>query len=317
MKSVLAILDPFRSSSENYNFHKDSSHLLLLELAKRGHKISYADPSSLFLAKEGVKVRTAPVSLLESEPYFSFHDEEVFPTDRFSLILMRKDPPVDLAYFYATQLLSLISQKVLLINHPKALRDWNEKLVVFNFPRWIPPTLVTANKKEIDHFVRNQGDLALVKPLAGFAGKGVKKLTRESPDYITTIEEMTLDGTQPILMQAFLPRISQGEKRVFMIDGKPLGALLKIPAEGSFLANPDLGAHLAPTKLTVREKKLVAELAPFLKKNGIFFAGIDLIDEKLIEINITSPGLLWEWNEVDNQRHEVEIVNQIERKMKR
>ena len=316
MKSILAILDPLQSSHGTYPLHKDSTHRLLLELAERGHKIFCSDPSSLFLGNEGVKVRARPVSPLESEPYFVFHEEEILPANRFSMILMRKDPPIDLAYLYTTQILSLISQKVWIINDPKALRDWNEKLVIFNFPRWIPPTLVTADKKEIDNFVRRERGLALAKPLDRFAGQGVRKLVRENHDYIISIEEMTLDGRQPILVQTFLPEVSKGEKRVFMIDGKPLGALLKIPPDGGFLTNPDLGGHLRPTKLSAREKKLCADLTPFLRKNKIFFAGIDLIGEKLTEVNITSPGLLWEWNEVDNRNHHEEIVNLMEKKLR-
>lgn len=313
----MAILDPFHSPQGPYNFRKDTSHLILLELARRGHKIYYGDPSSLFLENEAVKVRTTNVSPLATEPYFAFHEEAVLPADRFSLILMRKDPPVDAAYLYATHLLSLVPRKVRVVNDPRALREWNEKLVIFQFPRWIPPTLVAANKKEIDRFVRGLGGLALIKPLAGYAGKAVQKLVRESPDYITLIDEMTSFGTLPVMVQEYLPAIFRGEKRVFLIDGKPIGTLLKVPPEGGFITNPDLGGHLAPTKLTPAERKLCAALGPFLRKNGIFFAGVDLIGGRLTEINITSPGLVWEWNEVDNRNHHEEIVDAIERKLKR
>jgi glutathione synthase len=314
---VLAILDPFRSPQGPYNFRKDTSHLILLELARRGHKIYYGDLSSLFLENGSVKVLATNVSPLATEPYFTFHEEDALPADRFSLILMRKDPPVDPAYLYATYLLSLVPRKVWMVNDPRALREWNEKLVIFQFPQWIPPTLVTANKREIDRFVRGLGGLALIKPLAGYGGKAVRKLDRDGADYITLIDEMTSFGILPVMVQQFLPAISRGEKRVFLIDGKPIGALLKVPPEGGFITNPDLGGHLAPTQLTAAERRLCLALRPFLRKNGIFFAGIDLIGERLIEINITSPGLVWEWNEVDNRNHHEEIVDAIERKLKR
>lgn len=260
--------------------------------------------------------RTRPASVLEEPPYFAFGDEEILPAEHFPLILMRKDPPVDSAYLHATQLLSMVSQKVRVINDPEALRNWNEKLIILNFLRRIPPTLVTNGKREIDRFVQSIGGTALAKPLDGFAGSGTLKLSRGHLDYISILDEITRDGKESIMVQEFLPEITQGEKRIFIIDGKPLGALLKIPPEGGFLTNPDLGGRLAAANLGSSEKKICAEVGLFLKREGIFLAGVDMIGGKLTEINITSPGLLWEWNEVDHRRHEEEIIDRIERKLK-
>ena len=311
---VLCIADPLDGSGGPYNLKKDSSHLLMLELSRRGRQVYFSTPSSLVLGPHGVMVRTSEVKVLESAPYFSFQREEVIPAEKFSLILMRKDPPVDTAYLYATQILSQVVKKVVVINSPQTLRDWNEKLAIFNFPKWIPPTIVTANKNEISRFVRSVGGEAVLKPLGGFAGQGVARISSES---LSLVGEATRDGTFPVMVQAYLPQVSAGEKRVFMIDGRPMGALLKIPPQGGFLTSPDLGGHLAPAKLSAREQRLCKAIGPVLKKNGIFFAGIDLIDGFLTEINITSPGLLWEWNEIDNRRHEKEIVDLLERKVRK
>ncbi len=313
---VLSILDPYEGPSGSYNFKKDTSHLLLLALFRRGYKIFYAPPSSLFADPEGVWVRARAATVLEAEPYFAFDEEASFPVNLFSLVLMRKDPPVDPTYVYTTQILSLISDHVPIVNPPEALRNWNEKMVIFRFPKWIPPTLVTADKHEIDHFIRSQRGSVLFKPLEGFAGKGVRKLDRLSQDYITAIDDQTRDGTQPVMVQSFLTEISRGEKRVFMIDGKPMGAILKVPPQGSFIVNPDIGGHLAPTRLSSKEKRICEDISRFLRKEEIFMAGVDLIGEKLTEINITSPGLVWEWNEVDNRRHEEEIIDSLERKLR-
>ena len=158
--------------------------------------------------------------------------------------------------------------------------------------------------------------MAAIKSLESFAGKGVWKAIRGEETYRTLLDDATRQGNHAVMVQAFLSEVARGEKRVFVLDGKPLGAILKIPPDGRFLTNPDLGGRLAPADLTRREKKILAELAPFLQKNGIFFAGIDLIGERLTEINLTSPGLLWEWNEVSNGRHEEEIADGIERKLR-
>ncbi len=303
---VLAILDPFQP----YSFKKDTSHLLLLTLARRGHFIDYADPSDLFFNGRPA-VHSRRVTVLEKEPYFTFHPAHTtspVAVDHFDLVLMRKDPPVDLAYLTATHLLSLAADRVWVINHPQALRDWNEKLSIFQFPRFIPPTIVSSNPQEIAAFVDSQGGRAVLKELDGFAGKGVRKIGWGETVNI---------GEQPVMAQAFLPQVAtEGEKRIFMIDGEAWGALLKFPPEGGFITNPDLGGRLQATEITSQEKELCQEVGVFLKKNGIFFAGLDLIDGKLTEINITSPGLLWEWNEIDNRRHEEEIVDRIERKLK-
>ncbi|MBI3540845.1 MAG: hypothetical protein HY073_01700, partial [Deltaproteobacteria bacterium] len=148
-----------------------------------------------------------------------------------------------------------------------------------------------------------------------FGGKGTKKLERKQDNYFDLLNEITHQETQPIMLQTFIPKVSEGEKRVFLIDGLPLGALLKIPAPGSFLTNPDLGGRIVPSTLTRQEKKVCQEVGAFLKKQKVFFAGLDLIDQQLTEINITSPGLLWEWNEIDNSHHEREIIDQIEKKI--
>ena len=289
---VLSILDPLLDPKKPYNLKKDSSHLLLLALSKRGYSLFTADPSGLFFYQGKVCVRATAITVLPKKPYFQFHKTTIRKAEDFSLIWMRKDPPVDTSYLYATQLLSLL-KKPLVINHPKSLREWNEKLVILKFPQWIPETLVASQRNEINDFIHVHRGMVLLKPLHGFAGKGVKK-----------IKHIARSKNQPVMLQEFLPGMRH-EKRVFLVGGKILGALLKLPKK-----------RFSSTKLTWRETKICKDLCPFLKKNGIFFAGVDLIDEKLIEINITSPGLLWEWNEVDKTHHEEEIIDLLEKKLK-
>lgn len=255
------------------------------------------------------------MTVVESEPYFIFNTEEILPIHQFCLILMRKDPPVDQTYVYATQLLSQVTAKTLVINDPHALANLNEKLIVSYFSTWAPPTLVTSNPAEIGLFLKTHRGTAVLKSLSGFAGRDVKKIKENDPETASLIDKMTQGGQRPVMVQPYLPEIEKGEKRIFMIDGNPLGTLLRIPPRGGFITNPDLGGDIKATGLTQKEKKLCATLSPFLKKNKIFFAGVDVIGEKLIEINITSPGFLWELNEVDHKNYERDIIDCLEEKL--
>lgn len=239
------------------------------------------------------------------------------PASGFNLILMRKDPPVDARYLRAVRLLSRVPSPTWVCNAPRSLSRWNEKKIILEFPGWIPPTRVTADTRAIGRFARKIGGTVVLKSLTSFGGRGVERVDPASPGFARLVRKMTRGGGTPIVVQAFLPEVSRGDKRIFFVDGRPLGALLRIPSAGGFLANPDLGARLRRTRLSAREKRLCSRLSPFLKKHGIFFAGVDVIGEKLTEINITSPGMLWEWNETDGARHERQIVDLFEKKLRR
>jgi len=287
------------------------------ELHHRGYSVFYADPSNLSASPSGITVKTRRAAVLDQAPFFFFHEEETLPIDRFRLVWIRKDPPVDAAYLYMTQILSLAGPRTAILNSPQALRDWNEKLIILNFPKWIPPTLVTSDKHELAGFVEKHL-VAVLKPLAGFAGQGVRRIFfKQSEEMREQIDSVTHGGTLPVMAQVFFENVRLGEKRVFVGDGRVLGSFLKIPQDGGFLTNPDRGSRLATTSLTAREKKICAAIGVFLRKHGVFFAGLDLIDGHLTEINITSPGLLWEWNEIENRSHEKTIIDLVEKRFLR
>jgi glutathione synthase len=312
---ILGILDPLQGPDGPYELRKDTSHLLLLEFSRRGHEIFLTDPSRLRTNRGQVFVSARRVQVLRGNPYFEATKPRLLPAASFQLILMRKDPPVDAAYLKATRILSLVPKPTWVCNSPEALARWNEKKVILEFPDWIPPTRVTADVRAIRRFALRAGGCIVLKSLLSFGGRGVSRVEVGNPDFGKVVRTATGGGRRPVMAQAFLPAIYQGEKRIFLIDGQPLGAIRRIPPAGGFLANPDLGARIMKTRLTGREKRLCGALAPFLRKNGIFFAGVDAIGEKLTEINITSPGMLWEWNEVDGKRHERRIVDLFEKRM--
>lgn len=303
---LLALLDPYRG----YDFRRDTSHLLLLEAAQRGHQVYYAEMSDLVWDRS-LQVVAAPVEVLQAAPYFQFQSsvrQGQFAIASFDIILIRKDPPVDASYLHATQLLSLVPSPTLVLNPPRFLQNFNEKMGILHFPEWIPKTLVTNDFEQARLFQKEVEGPLVVKPLDGFAGKGIKK--------ISSFEELANDFAQnknlpPVMLQEYLTAIHQGEKRLFFCGDHLFPPLLKIPPTGHFLANPDLGATLDTTELTAREKILAEELGRFFRQNGVFLAGVDLIGEKLTEINVTSPGLLWELNEAYGAQFEQDIVDRL------
>ncbi len=307
----LFLLDPFQDLlGRPYDLRRDSSHLLSLELQNHGHEIHIAAPHDLSARKEKLFIAARRASVWPQAPYFSVLEQKDREASYFDFIWMRKDPPFDSDYLFATQLLSLAPKSVRVLNAPQALRDGNEKLLILNFPHWIPPTLVSACPDAIEDFSKNWRDGAVLKPLEGHAGRGILFLNSKTKK--TALIQATRRGTKTVMVQKYLPRVSSGEKRIFVVDGEPLGALLKIPAARRKIANPDLGAKITATGLTASEKKMAREVGLFLKKRGVFFAGLDTISGFLTEINVTSPGLLWEWNDADGISHEKTVIDRFE-----
>lgn len=306
MMNVLAVMDRYAG----YNFRNDTSHLLLYHLSQRGHEIAYSDPSSLFVHNGIPAAGRQPVMVLAESPYFEFGSEGESPLTDFDLILMRKDPPVNLPYLSALQILSLVETSCLIINAPSVLQRLNEKLAILQFPDLIPRTEVTSDRVRVRRFLDSSGGDAVLKRLDSFAGKGV---ARVQVDNLDSIWDSLGGGQDPLMVQESLP-VESGEKRLFVVEGKVLGGLVRFPPPGDFLTNPDLGGTYRATELSPRERLIGEEVGRSLREQGVFFAGLDLIAERLTDVNITSPGLVWEWNEMDGVDHAAEIVALMERK---
>lgn len=307
---ILAVMDPY----EGYNWHKDTSHLLLKNLFERDHHLFYTTPAQLFIKNGAVVANGRAIMVQDGFPYFTFDDEALLPLNEFRLILMRKDPPVNTLYRQATHLLSLVQEQTWVINRPSSLMSFNEKLSIFHFAPWIPRTTVTSRPEEIALFLQQAGGIGVLKDLNSYASKGVRKISLSDPDLNIIIDRETANGKKVVMMQEFLP-VHEGEKRVFIVDGKMAGAIRRRPPEGSFLTDPDRGGVVTATSLTPREEQICQKVGHFFSRRGVFFAGLDLIDEKLTDINITSPGLLCEWNETDGESHEKEIIDLLESKL--
>ncbi|MFN9545988.1 MAG: glutathione synthase [Cyanobacteriota bacterium] len=247
----------------------------------------------------GAWVRACPLDLAEMgcqdgrwlvpDPWVRPGPSQWLPLERFPVVWMRKDPPVDEAYLYATHLLELGEKRgARVINRPASLRAWNEKLSSLRFAQRMAPTLVSSRVDTLERFARDQGEIVL-KPLAGRAGQGVVFASAATPGLRALLELVTQMEALPVMAQAFLSGVSAGDKRILLVDGEPLGAVNRVPTGDDFRSNLAVGGRPQAADLTATEQEICAELAPVLRAEGLFFVGIDVIDGRLSEINVTSP----------------------------
>jgi glutathione synthase len=283
---------------------KDSSVALMQAAQRAGLAVwacTQADLSSVGTADGAHRPRAwaQPLQLAEMaptpdgwtvpDPWVEAGEPRERPLDHFRWIWMRKDPPVDEAYLYATQLLEMAEETgVRVLNRPAALRAWNEKLGALRFSHLMAPSMVSARVEQLAAFAAGHEEVVL-KPLAGRAGQGVVRATAAAPGLKALLELVTLQETLPVMVQAFLPGVSAGDKRILLVDGEPLGAVNRLPKAGEFRSNLALGGAPVAADLSETEQRICAELAPVLRAEGLFFVGIDVIDGRLSEINVTSP----------------------------
>ncbi len=288
----LFVMDPL----ERINPAKDSSSALMQAAQRAGHPVwaaTLADlsapPPEASAAGHGCWVRACPVT---AEPWYSAGEPQLLPLSCFAAVWMRKDPPVDEAYLYATHLLELAErQGVRVLNRPAALRAWNEKLSALRWSHLMAPTLVASRVEDLATFTRDHGEVVL-KPLGGRAGQGVVFAAAGTPGLRALLELVTAQQTLPVMVQAFLPGVAAGDKRILLVDGEPLGAVNRVPsggAGGEFRSNLAVGGQPQAADLSDAERQICAQLAPALRAEGLFFVGIDVIDGRLSEINVTSP----------------------------
>ncbi len=235
------------------------------------------------------EVRPGDEAWIVPDPWYEAGEPRELPLDHFRWVWMRKDPPVDEAYLYATQLLEMAEAVgVRVLNRPAALRGWNEKLGALRFSSWMAPSLVSARVEQLAAFAAGHDEVVL-KPLAGRAGQGVVRVTAAARGLRALLELVTQQEQLPVMVQAFLPGVSAGDKRILLVDGEPLGAVNRLPKAGEFRSNLALGGAPVAADLTGTEQRICAALAPVLRAEGLFFVGIDVIDGRLSEINVTSP----------------------------
>lgn len=286
------VMDPIAS----INIKKDSSFAMLLEAQRRGWEIHYMEMNDLSLAQGKAVARTRTVSLKEDpNGWYEFHSEQEIALSELDAVLMRKDPPFDTEYIYATYILERAEQEgALIVNKPQSLRDCNEKLFTAWFPELTPTTVVTRSAEKIKAFQQEHGDVIL-KPLDGMGGSSIFRVMQGDPNVSVIIETLTNHGQHYCMAQTFVPDISNGDKRILIVDGEPMPyCLARIPAKGETRGNLAAGGRGEARPISETDRRIAETVAPVLKEKGLIFVGLDIIGDKLTEINVTSPTCIRE-----------------------
>jgi glutathione synthase len=271
------------------NIETDTTFLLMLEAQTRGYGLWVYGPERLALEDGRLIARGAPLNLRAVKG--DHHDLgriEARDLSEMDVVLMRQDPPFDMAYLTTTYFLETIHPATLVVNNPAEVRNAPEKLFVTAFPGLQPPTLISADAEAIEDFRARHGDCVL-KPLYGGAGSGVVRLNADDPNLDALMELHAMIGREPVIIQKFIPAVSAGDKRIILVDGEPVGAINRVPAEGQVRSNLAKGGRAEPVELTDRDLEICAAIGPELKLRGLLFVGIDVIGDYLTEINVTSP----------------------------
>jgi glutathione synthase len=290
--SVGVVMDPIGSIKP----YKDSTFAMMLEAQRRGHELLYMEPADVELIGEETFGRMAPVEVRDNnDDWFSLGEQRQRPLAELDILLMRRDPPFDMDYIFLTYLLERAEQAgVLVVNKPQALRDANEKCFISWFPQCCVPMAITRRADTIRGFVSEHG-LSVLKPLDGMGGESIFQLKPGDPNLNVVIETLTRNGREQVMVQRYIPEITQGDKRVLLVDGKPAPyALARYPGEGDFRGNLAKGGTGKAVPLSDRDYWLCEQVAPELRRRGILFAGLDVIGDWLSEINVTSPTCIRE-----------------------
>jgi glutathione synthase len=283
--SVAIQMDPI----EPIDIDVDSTFALALEAQKRGHVLWHYLVRDLTFAHGKVRAQARRLSVRrEKGNHFTLGPVETVDLRGMDVVLMRQDPPFDMAYITATHVLEHIHPATLVVNDPAEVRNAPEKLFVTHFPDLMPPTLIASDRAEIDAFRAEHRDI-IVKPLFGNGGAGVFHVTPDDENLGSLLEMFTSMSREPVIVQRYLPEVRQGDKRIILVDGKAVGGIMRVPARGEARANLHVGGTAVKSELTRREQEICAAIGPELAKRGMIFVGIDVIGDYLTEINVTSP----------------------------
>ena len=282
---VAVQMDPI----DRINIRGDSTFALLLEAQQRGHKLSYYTPDRLAMLDGKVFAAVAPLTVKDvAGDYFSLGESKRTALTDFDVILLRQDPPFDLAYITSTHLLDRVHPKTLVVNDPASVRNAPEKMLVNEFADLMPPTLITRDLAEIKAFRAAHNDIVM-KPLYGHGGGGVFRVTHEDLNFGSLYDMFSTTFREPWVIQKFLPAVKQGDKRILLVDGEFAGAVNRVPAADDLRSNMVRGGAPKETELTAREREICRRLGPVMRERGMIFVGLDVIGDQLTEINVTSP----------------------------
>lgn len=284
---ILVVMDPL----EQVHVDKDTTFGFMLAAQARGHEIHYCTQDGLYALPGGQAAAScAPVQVWHrAERFFERGAWADRPLSYFDTVWMRKDPPVDRAYLHATYLLDHAGPSTRVLNRPAALRDANEKLYTLHFPEFTPETMVSRDAARIRAWLESASHPLIVKPVDGHGGRGVFLLQKDDRNVPSILETLTEDGQRWIMAQRYLPAAREGDKRILMLDGVPMGAILRVPRADENRGNIHVGGRVVRTTLTPREREMCAVVGERLRRDGLVFVGLDVIGDHLTEVNVTSP----------------------------
>ncbi len=309
MLKIAIQMDPI----EHVDVHADTTFDMALEAFSRGHEVSVYGPDSLYLYDGAVRARTQRIDAIKREQgaHVNLSDPALHDLRETDVVLIRQDPPFNMAYITAAQILERLTPETLVLNDPRAIRDAPEKLFVTEFEGLTPPTMITRDMNSVRDFRREHGDI-IVKPLYGNGGEGVFRVKPDDGNFNALLELFVQTYREPMIAQKFIPAVSSGDKRIILLDGEAVGAINRVPAKGETRSNMHVGGRAEAVEMNARDQEICDAIGPALKERGLVFAGIDVIGDYLTEINVTSPtgvqevrrfggadisALLWDWVE--------------------
>ena len=305
---IAFLMDPL----ETVKAYKDTTYYLMLAARERGNAVFYFNQSSMQLGNEGLSAMIDHLDVHNSvDKPFSILERRTESIGDMDVVVIRTDPPFDRSYMYSTLMLDRVMPKTVVVNRPSGIRNWNEKLAALHYPELTPETLVTRDVDSILKFLSKHEHITL-KPVDGHGGKGIIFLRTDSEDQVGKIEQVTRNGSHWIIAQEYLSDAKRGDKRILLVNGVPIGAVLRVHAEGQELNNLDQGGEAVPDELDDRDYEICEAIKPGLIEQGIFFCGIDVIGGKLIEVNVTSPTCLQELCQFSGIAHHHNIIQQLE-----
>ena len=308
------VMDPV----DRIDINKDTTFVLMLEAQRRGHEIYFMELDDLYVRGGTPLAVYRRLKLARATPHYELGEPLKGAMNDFDSVWMRKDPPFDIKFFFVTHLLSLIDPShCFVMNNPSGLREANEKLYALRFPEQIPQTLVTSSQQRLKDFMEEHGGEMIVKPLDGCGGSGVFYLNTQDRNTNAILEAATDNGRRLVMGQRYLPEIRQGDKRIIVLNGEPLGAVLRVPMETETRGNIHAGGTCVRSDVTERDKEICTALAPLLRQDGLYFVGLDVIGNFLTEVNVTSPTGIQEINNLNGVQVERQVIDFVEREIEK
>lgn len=290
---------------------KDTTFVFMLEALHRGHQIYFVALHDLFATGNRAFAKARRCEVMRAVPHYRFLDDgHDYALEEFDAVFMRKDPPADAAYLFATMLLSLADiRRTFILNRPSGLREANEKLYALNFPGAIPPTLVTQDLVRLKTFMAQQDGQIIVKPLDGHGGESVFLASADDRNLNAILEAVTRFESRPIMAQRYLPEVREGDKRLIVLDGEPLGCTLRVPRDDENRGNIHVGGNCVKAEITARDREICDMMRPRLKRDGLYFVGLDIIGDYLTEVNVTSPTGVQEIDNLNGVNLEARVID--------